>query len=82
METKGIATMRENMMTMKMQQDPMASYSLAEAAEILGVTDRTLRNYIARGKLPAYRIGARVVRVRRTDLESLFHRIPVASGNR
>lgn len=69
-------------MTTKTQQDPLASYSLGEAAEILGVTDRTLRNYIARGKLPAYRIGARIVRVRRTDLESLFHRIPVAGGDR
>lgn len=69
------------MTTTKVQQDPMASYSLTEAAEILGVTDRTLRNYIARGKLPAYRIGARIVRVKRTDLETLFHRIPVVGGD-
>lgn len=63
-------------------QDPMASYSLAAAAELLGVTERTLRNYIARGSLPAYRIGARLVRVRRKDLESLFLRIPAAGGDR
>ncbi|EWT04645.1 hypothetical protein N864_10830 [Intrasporangium chromatireducens Q5-1] len=51
--------------------------SQAEAADELGVTDRTIRNYIARGVLPAFRPrGSRAVRIRATDLEALMQPIP------
>jgi excisionase family DNA binding protein len=36
---------------------------LAEAAEYLGVTDRTIRQMIADGRLVGYRSGTRLVRV-------------------
>jgi excisionase family DNA binding protein len=36
---------------------------LAEAAEYLGVTDRTVRQMIADGRLTGYRSGSRLVRV-------------------
>ncbi|WP_137292021.1 helix-turn-helix domain-containing protein [Nocardioides dongxiaopingii] len=46
--------------------------SQAEAAEYLGVTDRTVRNYVARGSLPAHRVrGSRLVRIDRADLDAL-----------
>ncbi|MDQ4112033.1 MAG: helix-turn-helix domain-containing protein [Actinomycetota bacterium] len=60
-------------------RETRTSYSLAEAAQVLGVTDRTIRNYIARGRLPAYRVGDRLVRVMRADVEALFRPIPVVS---
>jgi excisionase family DNA binding protein len=51
--------------------------SQAEAAEQIGVTDRTIRNYIARGLLPAHRVrGSRVLRIRQVDLDALLVRIP------
>lgn len=65
-------TVRSNTTT-----ETRTSYSLAEAAQVLGVTDRTIRNYIARGSLPAYRVGDRLVRVMRADVEALFRPIPV-----
>ena len=40
-----------------------------EAAEILGVSVRTLGKMIARGALPAYRIGPKMVRLRREDID-------------
>jgi excisionase family DNA binding protein len=40
-----------------------------EAAEILGVSVRTLEKMIARGALPAYRIGPKMVRLRREDID-------------
>ncbi|MGV9827306.1 excisionase family DNA-binding protein [Gordonia sp. NPDC003429] len=36
---------------------------LAEAAEYLGVTDRTIRQMIADGRITGYRNGNRLVRV-------------------
>lgn len=55
--------------------------SINDAAEELGVTERTIRNYIARGSLPASRIrGSRIVRIDRADLDSLLQPIPAAGG--
>ena len=48
-----------------------------EAADYLGVTDRTVRNYIARGTLPGHRVrGSRLVRIDRADLDALLRPIP------
>ena len=41
-----------------------------EAAEILGVSLRTLDGLIQRGGLPAYRVGARLVRLDVRDIEA------------
>lgn len=52
-----------------------------EAAEYIGVTDRTIRNYIARGTLPASRIkGSRSIRIARADLDDLLRPIPSAQA--
>lgn len=44
--------------------------SLVEAAEYLGVTGRTVRQMIADGRLTGYRLGARVVRLRRDEIDA------------
>lgn len=41
-----------------------------EAAEILGVTDRTVRNMIADKRLTGYRLGRRVIRLRLDEVEA------------
>ena len=43
--------------------------TVPEAAELLKVSTSTLWRWIDRGDLPAYRIGRRRVRVRKSDLE-------------
>ncbi len=50
--------------------------TLKEAAEWYGVCERTLRRRIAEGRLPAYRVGPRAIRVRRADVEALARPIP------
>lgn len=40
-----------------------------EAADLLGISVRTLEKMIARGALPAYRIGPKTVRLRREDID-------------
>lgn len=44
--------------------------SIADTAAYLGVTVRTVQQMIADGRLPAYRLGARVVRLRRTEIDA------------
>lgn len=56
---------------------PETWLSQSESAQYLDVSDRTVRNYIARGDLPAYRVkGSRLVRIRCADLDALLTRIP------
>src|SRR5215475_5260321 len=44
-------------------------YSAEEAAEILGLQVRTVRNYVREGRLPGVRIGKQY-RISRMDLEA------------
>jgi len=44
--------------------------SVAEAAELLKVSKSTLWRWIDRGDLPAYRVGRRRIRLKRTDIEN------------
>lgn len=53
--------------------------TLKESAAYLGVTERTIRNFIARGDLPAYRIGNRALRIDRTDLDTIIKPLPTAA---
>jgi excisionase family DNA binding protein len=43
---------------------------LTEAAEYLGVTDRTIRQMIADGRLTGYRCSTRLVRVDLNELDA------------
>jgi excisionase family DNA binding protein len=63
--------------------------SLQEAAEVLSVSPKSIRRFIASGELPGYTLGkrgpgggARPVRVRLADVEALLHRIPTAGDDR
>ena len=44
--------------------------SRQQAAEMLGVTVRTVRSMIADGRLRGYRLGDRVVRLRLDEIEA------------
>ena len=46
--------------------------TIKQAAEFLGVHPNTIRNLIARRQLRAERIGARIVRIRKHDVQSLL----------
>ena len=52
--------------------------TLAEAAELMSVSVKTLRRRIADGTIPAYRCGRRVIRIRVEDLERAFRPVPSA----
>lgn len=46
--------------------------TVAEAADELAVTERFIRKLISNGQLRAVKVGTRVVRIRRTDLDDLL----------
>ena len=54
--------------------------SLQQAATIYGISVDTLRRHISAGRLPASRLGVRLIRVRVEDLDRLFRRIPAVSS--
>lgn len=56
--------------------------SLAEAAELAGLSIRTLRRRIADGELPAYRTGPRLIRVHPDDLATLVVPMNTAAAER
>ncbi|WP_409485128.1 excisionase family DNA-binding protein [Arsenicicoccus dermatophilus] len=53
--------------------------TLQEAAIDTGFTVKTLRRWISDGRLPAYRFGGRVIRVRPEDVDALARPIPTAT---
>lgn len=54
--------------------------SLSSAAQRAGVSERTIRRWIAHGRLAGYRVGPRLLRVDRAELDALFAVIPTAAG--
>ena len=48
-----------------------ARLTIKQAAEYHGVSDKTIRRMIAGGRLKAYRLGARMIRVDRDSLLAL-----------
>ena len=53
-----------------------------QAAELLGVSSRTIRRYIADGTLSGYRVGPRNLRVALAEVEALLVPIPTAGSGR
>ena len=54
------------------------SVSIKQASEIKGIPQRTLRNWISQGALPAYKVNGFLVRIRVADLDALF--VPITGG--
>lgn len=54
--------------------------SLDEAAEYLGVSTLTCRRWIASGRIRAYRVGPKFIRVDLDEVDGLLEPIPAAVG--
>lgn len=48
-----------------------------EAADRLDVSRRTIQRYIAADKLPAYKVGEKLVKLRETDVDAFARRVAV-----
>lgn len=54
--------------------------SVQKGAEYSGLSDKTIRRYIANGQLTGYRIGRKLIRVDLDELDALLKPIPTVSG--
>lgn len=54
--------------------------SLAQGADHLGVSEKTLRRMIAAGHITGYRMGPRLLRVDLNELDDAMRPIPVGGG--
>lgn len=63
-------------MAAKPQSTTPRRISIAQAAARLGTSERYIRNQISHGALPAYRVGAKIIRVDPSDVDKLEQRIP------
>jgi excisionase family DNA binding protein len=57
---------------------PRRLISIEGAANYADVSARTIRRYVAAGRLPAYRVGPRLVKVDLADLDKLATPLPTA----
>lgn len=69
---------RERDLRMSREQPPPAYLSVAQAAAHWGLDEHAIRRRIARGELPAVRLSARCLRIRREDVEAMGR--PVQTG--
>jgi excisionase family DNA binding protein len=60
--------------------EPRWVTGLPAVAAYSGLPVRTLRDWIAKGLLPAYRIGPRQIQIDLNDIDRLRVRIPAANG--
>jgi excisionase family DNA binding protein len=56
--------------------------SLAQASTYSTIPVKTLRDWISKGRLPAFRVGPRQIRVDLNDIDGLMRRIPTAGADR
>lgn len=54
--------------------------SISDAATYADLSTRTIRRYIAEGRLTGYRVGPRLVKIDLAELDTLARPIPTATG--
>lgn len=62
-----------------MAPKPRQLVTLCEAAEVLAVSVKTVRRYIAAGEIDAVRLGRRTIRVKADSIDRLIDNHPVTT---
>lgn len=59
----------------------MSGYlALTQAADLLSCDVATIRRWISQGKIPAYRVGDRLIRIKQDDLDQFIRPIPTINS--
>lgn len=65
--------------TVAERRNGIEAETIDSAADRLHVTTKTVRRWIAEGRLTAYRVGPRLVRVDAREVDDLLRPIPTAT---
>ena len=55
--------------------------SINAAAEYAGVSTKTIRRYIAAGRLTGYRFGPRLVKINLSEVDALLRPVPTTQAS-
>lgn len=78
---EGLQDIRAEMRALRVRKDPELLLTLDEAAEVLGVSRRTVSTLIADGSLKSLKVR-RARRIRRADLDTFIKRRAKRGGQR
>lgn len=67
---------------MRNQHEASSLMSIADVAALYGVNEKTVRRRVADGHLKAYRLGGKLLRFKREDVDALLTRVPTFSPTR
>jgi excisionase family DNA binding protein len=71
-----LTVLRDMITSLEFQSGSTPDLTIQDVAGIKRVSPRTVRRWIAEGRLPAHRSGKRLVRIKPQDLEQLDRPIP------
>jgi len=61
---------------------PRRYLTLSDAAEWLSLDEKTLRRWISQGRLTAYRVGPKLLRLDAAEVENMICVVPTAGTSR
>lgn len=64
--------------TAPMRKGPRRYLTLSDAAEWLSLDEKTLRRWISQGRLTAYRVGPKLIRLDADEIENMIRVVPTA----
>jgi excisionase family DNA binding protein len=65
----------------KVPEPSVQLMSMDAAANIVGCSVKTMRRWIAEGRLTGYRMGPRLIRVDLAEVEAMLRPIPTVQAN-
>ena len=79
-EIRAVRVLVQGIPNMATNAAPIAAtwITIAQAADLMSVSTKTVRRLISRGQLPARRIGSRMIRIDAADLDALGRNLTVA----
>jgi len=64
----------------RLSQPPRRYLTLSDAAGWLSLDEKTLRRWVSQGRLTAYRVGPKLIRLDADEIENMIRVVPTA-GN-
>ncbi len=59
---------------------PRRYLTLSDAAEWLSLDEKTLRRWVSQGRLTAYRVGPKLIRLDAAEVENMIRVVPTAGA--